>query len=165
MALLSVLGVYNIDHKHTIDEVTTMSTIIVEIPCQREPSVWEAYGDQDIIDIACSRYDFVYESWTHAEALDCWIEEDEIPEELTELLKENEKVIQVGTYEDSEFYSEAAAPTEIDAAKERIAHDMRNCFFFTVEEAKEFASAATLGNDEIDARIAVKKYLSNSVEL
>lgn len=132
-----------------------MTTIIVEIPQQREPRVWEAYSDQDIIDIACSSYNFVYESWTHAEALDCWIEEDEIPEELTELLKSNEKVIQVGTDEYNEFYSEGAAPTEIDAAKETIAHDLRRCLFLTVDEAEEFA----MGNDEIDARIAVKKYL------
>lgn len=159
MALLSLFVVYNISYKHTIREVSIMTTIIVEIPCEREPRVWEAVTDQDIIDIACSSHDYIYESWTYAKALDCWGEEDEIPKELTELLKENEKVIQVGTTEDSEFYSEGAAQTEIEAAKEAIAHDLNNCFFFTVDEAKEFADACMFNNFYVEARIAVKKYL------
>lgn len=136
-----------------------MTTIIVEIPNQPSPTAWVADTDQDIIDIAHSEHGLTYNHWTLAEAIDCWIEEDEIPEELAELLKENEKVIQVGTTEDSEFYSEGTAPTEIEAAKEAIAHNLHNCFFFTVDEAKEFADECRFNNSYIDARIEVKKAL------
>lgn len=134
-----------------------MSTIIVEVPHQSSPIAWVADSDQEIINIAYSKHGLIYESLTLQKAIDCF-GEDDIPEKLSDLLKEHDKVIQVGHSSDSEFYSASDAETEIEAAKEAISHDLYTCRFLTVDEAKEFADSHS-GHQGIKARIAVKKAL------
>lgn len=137
-----------------------MTTIIIEIPHQLPPTAWAANSDQDIISIADSEHGLVYERWTLAKVIDCWGEEDDIPEELAQLLKEHDEVIEIGDSSDIEYCTVKDAGTQIEAAKEAIVHDLSSCQFLTVDEAKEFADSYC-GHQDIKARIAVKKALED----
>ena len=137
-----------------------MSTIIIEIPHQLPPTAWIADSDQEIINIADSEHGLTYERWTLAKAVDCWGEEDDIPKELAQALKEHGEAIEIGDSADIEYYSPKDAQSELEAAKEAIAHDLSSCQFLTVDEAKEFA-ISYCGHQDIKARIAVKKALED----
>ena len=138
-------------------------TIVVQIPHQYPPIVWFADSDKDIIDIAYSKYGLIYERWSFAKAIDCWSEE-EIPERLAELLKDHDEVMEIGNLSDEiEYCIERDAETEMEAAKEAIAHDFSSCEFLTVDEAKEFADSYR-GLKGVAARIAVKKVLADLEE-
>ena len=47
--------------------------------------------------------------------------------------------------------------TELEAAKEAIGHDLSNCYFLTVAEAKEFALTA-----HADVQIALNKFIAEN---
>ena len=130
-----------------------MSIIIIEVPHQRSPSVWFAKNEQHIIQMASEVHDFCYEEWDMENAVDCF--GDEIPDEYNEILKNDKKVIVVGWSGQTECYSLKDADSEIVAAKEAISHDLNNCHFLTVAEAKEFKGHA-------DVEIALNKFIAEN---
>jgi len=130
-----------------------MSIIIVEVPHQRSPSVWFAKNEQHIIQMASEVHDFGYENWNMERAVICF--GDEIPDNLTALLSKHGKAICTGYCQESEFYAPKDAPTEIEAAKEAIGHDLNTCYFLTVTEAKEFKGHA-------DVEIALNKFIKDN---
>ena len=110
-----------------IKKENNMATIIVEIPHRLPPTVWVADSDQDIINVAHSNHGLVYQRWTTADAE---ITEDlEGLEDLDEILKEYGEAIEVGNSSYTEYFSVNDAETEIEAAKEAIAHDFCSCRF------------------------------------
>ena len=132
-----------------------MSITIIEVPHQRSPSVWFAKDEQHIIQMARRVEDFFYEEWDMENAVDCF--GDEIPDEYNEILKNDKKVIVVGWSGQTECYSLKDADSEIDAAKEAIGHDLSQCYFLTVAEAKEFVLTA-----HADVQIALNKFIAEN---
>ena len=130
-----------------------MSIIILEVPHQRKPSVWVARDEQHLIQMASEVHDFCYQEWTMEDAVDCFGEE--IPDEYSEVLKLHRKAIVVGWSGQTECYSPADADSEIDAAKEAIGHDLSQCYFLSISEAKEFKGHA-------DAEIALNKFIEDN---
>ena len=128
--------------------------IIIEVPHQRNPMVWEAKDEQHIIQMASEVHDFFYEEWTTQTAADCF-DEDDIPRGLELILSEHGKAICTGYRQESEFYAPKDAPTEIDAAKEAIGHDLNSCHFLTIAEAKEFKGHA-------DVQIVLNKFIEEN---
>ena len=80
---------------------------------------------------------------------------DEIPDEYNDILKKDKKLMVIGWSGQTECYSLKDADSEIDAAKEAIGHDLSNCHFLSVAEAKEFKGHA-------DAEIALNKYIADN---
>ena len=132
----------------------TMSIIIIEVPHQRSPRVWVAKDEQSIIQMAVKVENFAYEEWTMETAADCF-DKDDIPRDLELILSEHGKAICTGYCQESEFYAPKDAPTEIEAAKEAIGHDLNTCYFLTVTEAKEFKGNA-------DVEIALNKFIEEN---
>jgi hypothetical protein len=132
-----------------------MNTIVIEVPHQRSPSIWVAKDEQHIIQMASEVHDFCYEEWNIENAVDCF--GDEIPDEYNEILKNDKKVIVVGWSGQTECYSLKDADSEIDLAKEAIGHDLSNCYFLTVEEAKEFTLTA-----HADVQIVLNKFIAEN---
>ena len=132
-----------------------MQTIILEIPHQSRPVVWSVNNDQELIEMASNVHDFCYEEWTIENAVDCF--GDEIPDEYNDILKKDKKLMVIGWSGQTECYSLKDADSEIDAAKEAIGHDLSNCYFLTVEEAKEFALTA-----HADVQIALNKFIAEN---
>ena len=132
-----------------------MSIIIVEVPHQRSPSVWVANGEQHIIQMARRVEDFFYEEWTMENTVAVF--GDEIPDEYNDILTKDKKVIVVGWSGQTECYSLKDADSEIDAAKEAIGHDLSQCYFLTVAEAKEFVLTA-----HADVQIALNKFIAEN---
>tara|TARA_R110000787_G_scaffold15089_1_gene46669 strand:- start:81 stop:497 length:417 start_codon:yes stop_codon:yes gene_type:complete len=130
-----------------------MNIIILEVPHQRSPSVWVARDEQHLIEIAQLEHNLVYDKYTMEKAE--YYMADEIPDDLLAILNEHGEAVQVGHSGDSEFFSIAEAGTEIEAAKEAIGHDLSNCHFLSVAEAKEFKGHA-------DAEIALNKYIEDN---
>ncbi len=130
-----------------------MTIIILEVPHQRRPSVWVAEDEQHLIQMASAAHDFCYEEWTMENAIDCF--GDEIPDNFNDVLKSDKKAVVVGWSGQTECYSLADADSEIDAAKEAIAHDLSRCHFLSVGEAKAFKGHA-------DAEIALNKFITNN---
>ena len=105
--------------------------------------------------MASEVHDFCYEEWNIENAVDCF--GDEIPDEYNEILKNDKKVIVVGWSGQTECYSLEDADSEIDLAKEAIGHDLSNCYFLTVAEAKKFALTA-----HADVQIALNKFIAEN---
>jgi Golgi nucleoside diphosphatase len=103
--------------------------------------------------MASAVHDFCYEEWTMENAIDCF--GGEIPDNFNDVLKSDKKAVVVGWSGQTECYSLADADSEIDAAKEAIAHDLSRCHFLSVSEAKEFKGHA-------DAEIALNKFITNN---
>ncbi len=134
------------------------SIIVVEIPHQRPPLVWEALNNEQIIDIAYSQHDLYYAQWTPEDAADCF-DGDDMPGDLGAILKSHGVALEAGYGDHKEFYALADAESELDVAKEAIAHDLARCFFLTMpEEAREFAESYS-GHQAVEARLAVKEKL------
>ena len=68
--------------------------------------------------------------------------DDEIPQDLKMLLDKNEVVMRIGYAGDGQWLTLDDICTELEAAKEAIGHDLSNCYFLTVAEAKEFTLTA-----------------------
>ena len=132
-----------------------MKTIILEIPHQSRPVVWSVNNDQELIEMASNVHDFCYQEWTMQNAIDCF--GDEIPDEYNDILKKDKKVVVVGWSGQTECYSLKNADSEIDAAKEAIGHDLSQCYFLTVPEAKEFVLTA-----HADVQIALNKFIAEN---
>tara|TARA_R110002033_G_scaffold63542_1_gene114593 strand:- start:128 stop:568 length:441 start_codon:yes stop_codon:yes gene_type:complete len=128
-----------------------MSIIILEVPHQRSPRIWVANDEQHLIQMAFEAHDFCYEQWTMDNAVDCF--GDEIPAEYSDILKKDKKVMVIGWSGQTECYPIADADSEIDAAKEAIGHDLSQCYFLTIAEAKSFKGHA-------DAEIALNKFIA-----
>ena len=141
-----------------IEENGMTTTIIVEIPHELPPSAWIAYKDADIIAGAGSN--FIYTHWTFQEAFDCWSEEDEIPEDLLKILKEEGKAVEIGDTTQIEYCSAKNCPSILDAAKEAIAFDLSRCHFLTIEQAKNYKNTCS-GHYSIKAAHAVEKVLKD----
>jgi len=139
-----------------------IKTIIIEIPHQFPPTAWAASSEQQIISIADSRHGLVYERYTLQKALDCWGDDDHIPDELAELLKDHGEAVEIGDTSGTEYCAAEDAGTEIEAAKDAIAHDLSGCHFLTLEEAKEFAHSHR-GHQSVEARIAVQNALEDNL--
>ena len=127
--------------------------IIVEVPHSGQVMVWRALDEADLIQKAFEAHDFCHEEWTMENAVDCF--GDEIPDEYNDILKKDKKVMVIGWSGQTECYSLKDADSEIDAAKEAIGHDLSNCHFLSVAEAKEFKGHA-------DAEIALNKYIEDN---
>ena len=132
-----------------------MSTIIIEVPHQRSPSVWFAKDEQHIIQMARRVEDFFYEEWTMEKTVAVF--GDEIPAEYSDILTKDKTVMVISWSGQTECYRVEDADSEIDAAKEAIGHDLSNCYFLTVAEAKEFALTA-----HADVQIALNKFISEN---
>mgnify|MGYP003678517149 FL=1 len=61
----------------------------------------------------------------------------------------------IGWSGQTECYPVADADSEIVAAKEAIGHDLSNCHFLTIAEAKEFKGHS-------DVQIALNKYIADN---
>tara|TARA_R110000868_G_scaffold240716_1_gene495206 strand:+ start:665 stop:1084 length:420 start_codon:yes stop_codon:yes gene_type:complete len=127
--------------------------IIVEVPHSGRVMVWRALDEADLIQKAFEAHDFCHEEWTMENAVDCF--GDEIPDEYNDILKKDKKVMVIGWSGQTECYSLKDADSEIVAAKEAIGHDLSNCHFLSVAEAKEFKGHA-------DAEIALNKYIADN---
>ena len=113
-----------------------MSIIIIEVPHQRSPSVWFAKDEQHIIQMARRVEDFFYEEWTIENAVAVF--GDEIPTEYSDILKKDKTVMVMSWSGQTQCYRVEDADSEIVAAKEAIGHDLSDCHFLTIAEAKEF---------------------------
>ena len=127
--------------------------IIVEVPHSGRVMVWRAIDEADLIKKASEAHDFCYQEWTMEDAVVCF--GDEIPDEYNDILKKDKKLMVIGWSGQTECYSLKDADSEIDAAKEAIGHDLSNCHFLSVAEAKEFKGHA-------DAEIALNKYIADN---
>ena len=132
-----------------------MSIIIVEVPHQRSPSVWVANGEQHIIQMARNVEDFFYEEWTMENTVAVF--GDEIPTEYSDILKKDKTVMVMSWSGQTQCYRVEDADSEIDAAKEAIGHDLSQCYFLTVAEAKEFVLTA-----HADVQIALNKFIAEN---
>ena len=133
-----------------------MSIIIIEVPHQRSPSVWFAKDEQHIIQMARNVEDFFYEEWTMENTVAVF--GDEIPTEYSDILKKDKTVMVMSWSGQTQCYRVEDADSEIDAAKEAIGHDLSQCHFLSVAEAKEFKSHA-------DVEIALNKYIADNVHI
>ena len=127
--------------------------IVVEVPHSGRVMIWRALDEADLIQKASEAHDFCYEEWTMENAVDCF--GDEIPDEYNDILKKDKQVTVIGWSGQTECYSLKDADSEIDAAKEAIGHDLSQCHFLSVAEAKEFKSHA-------DVEIALNKYIADN---
>lgn len=132
-----------------------MTTIIVEIPHQGKASAWVACNDSAIIDVAEKTHNMIYSEWTKENAADSW-DEGEGPSDLSGLLKEHSRVIELGDHCEVRYEPLCSAPTEIEHAKELIAKDLYTCFFLSIAEAQNFNCS---GHQSIEAKIAVQDAL------
>ena len=132
-----------------------MSIIIIEVPHQRSPSVWFAKDEQHIIQMASEVHDFHYDKWTMEDAINSF--DDEIPQDLKMLLDKNKVVMRIGYAGDGQWLSLDDICTELEAAKEAIGHDLSQCYFLTVAEAKEFVLTA-----HADVQIALNKFIAEN---
>ena len=133
-----------------------MSIIIIEVPHQRSPSVWFAKDEQHIIQMARNVEDFFYEEWTMENTVAVF--GDEIPTEYSDILKKDKKVVVVGWSGQTECYSLKDADSEINAAREAISHDLANCFFLELNEAKEFVESYN-GHQSVELRKAFNDFI------
>jgi len=127
--------------------------IVVEVPHSGRVMIWRALDEADLIQKASEAHDFCYQEWTMENAVDCF--GDEIPDEYNDILKKDKQVTVIGWSGQTECYSLKDADSEIDAAKEAIGHDLSQCHFLSVAEAKEFKSHA-------DVEIALNKYIADN---
>ena len=108
--------------------------IIVEIPHQRRPLVWHVDSDEELIvkadEIATSCT--VHQVWTKEEMQACWADDD-APDDLAAIIEEHGSAVEL--YDG--FYSPVNAPDELEAAKDYIGHDLRACYFLTIQEAND----------------------------
>ena len=108
--------------------------IIVEIPHQRSPLVWHSAGAEeliakaDVLATSCT----VHQVWTKKEMDDCWADDD-APDDLAAIIEEHGSAVELH----DGFYSPVDAPDELDAAQDYIGHDLRACYFLTIEEAND----------------------------
>ena len=68
--------------------------------------------------------------------------------------RDEQHLIQMAS-EVHDFCYPADADSEIDAAKEAIGHDLSQCYFLSISEAKEFKGHA-------DAEIALNKFIEDN---
>ena len=127
--------------------------IVVEVPHSRPVMIWRAIDEADLIQKASEVHDFCYQDWDMENAVDCF--GDEIPDEYNDILKKDKKVMVIGWSGQTECYPVADADSEIVAAKEAIGHDLSNCHFLTIAEAKEFKGHS-------DVQIALNKYIADN---
>ncbi len=127
--------------------------IVVEVPHSRPVMIWRAIDEADLIQKASEVHDFCYQEWDMENAVDCF--GDEIPDEYNDILKKDKKVMVIGWSGQTECYPVADADSEIVAAKEAIGHDLSNCHFLTIAEAKEFKGHS-------DVQIALNKYIADN---
>ena len=127
--------------------------IIVEVPHSGRVMIWRALDEADLIQKASEAHDFCYQEWTMENAVDCF--GDEIPDEYNDILNKDKQVTVIGWSGQTECYSLKDADSEIVAAKEAIGHDLSQCHFLSVAEAKEFKSHA-------DVEIALNKYIADN---
>tara|TARA_B110000114_G_scaffold123418_1_gene129286 strand:+ start:324 stop:743 length:420 start_codon:yes stop_codon:yes gene_type:complete len=127
--------------------------IVVEVPHSGRVMVWSALDEAYIIQMASEAHDFCHEEWTMENAVDCF--GDEIPDEYNDILKKDKKVVVIGWSGQTECYSPADADSEIVAAKEAIGHDLSQCYFLSVAEAKAFKGHA-------DVEIALNKFIADN---
>ena len=127
--------------------------IIVEVPHSGRVMIWRALDEADLIQKASEVHDFCYQEWDMENAVDCF--GDEIPDEYNDILKKDKKVMVIGWSGQTECYPVADADSEIVAAKEAIGHDLSNCHFLTIAEAKEFKGHS-------DVQIALNKYIADN---
>jgi hypothetical protein len=130
--------------------------IIVEVPHSGRVMVWRAINEADLIKKASEAHDFCYQELTMEDAVVCF--GDEIPDEYNDILKKDKKVIVVGWSGQTECYSLKDADTEIDAAKEAISHDLSNCFFLELNEAKDFVKSYS-GHQCVELRKAFDDFI------
>ena len=130
-----------------------MKIIILEVPHQGRPRVWVARDEQYLLEKAQLELNFVYDKTTMERAE--YYMTAGIPDDLLAILNEHGEAMMVGHSGNYEFFSIAEAGTEIEAVKEAIGHDLSNCHFLSVAEAKEFKGHA-------DAEIALNKYIEDN---
>ncbi len=135
-----------------------MKYMIIEIPHQRPPCVWEAENDDRIIEIANAEHDFYYTKWTTEEAVEAF-DADDFPENLKAILDEHGVAMQVGHSGETEWYSVDEVGTEFEEAKEAIAHDLHSCHFMPHGEAQEWADNYSR-HQALEVRKAIRKLLS-----
>ncbi len=135
--------------------------IICEIPPSSSPTAWVADSEDDIISAAYEHRDMIYERWTLSQAIECWGEKEDLPQELAELFEQgHDVVIESGDHNDTFFDNPNDAWPEIEIAVELIKHDLNSCHFLTVDEAKEFILSYG-GHQDIKARVEVKEVLDD----
>jgi len=113
--------------------------IIVEIPHQGRPLVWHAEDKQHLIWKADEvAQDNLYTTWTAQEVANCW-GEDDAPSELVAIIEQHGSAVEAKDPCDYDrgYYPPHAAPSAIEVAKEYIGHDLRACYFLTIEEAND----------------------------
>ena len=146
-----------------------MSFIIVEIPHQRPATAWVAWKEQDIIKAAYEVENMTYQEWTLDSAHDCFGERDDIPEELLEVLDSGGKALEFAYSDgaDAQWLKIEDAPSELEAAKEALFHDLSTGLVLSEEEARIFVSDDNniySGHQHIKAQSAVRKILSDYFE-
>jgi len=143
-----------------------MSFIIVEIPHQRPATAWVAWKEQDIIKAAYDAENMTYNEWNLDSAHHCFGERDNIPNELMEVLDTGSKAIEFAYSDgaDTQWLKVEDAPSELEAAKEALFHDLSAGIVLSEEEARLFVSEENKiynGHQHIKARSAVRKILSD----
>ncbi len=132
-----------------------MTTIILEVPHQTPATAWIAETESDIINIADVSHNMVYIKWNEESVTDCY--GDDLPDDLKEILDRDGVAVEFGDHNGSEFESVDVAPSEIEYAKELIAHDLHTCRFLSLDEAVNFEYN---GHQDVKAVSAVKKALA-----
>jgi hypothetical protein len=130
--------------------------VVIEIPHQRPASAWEAASRQRVIDLAYETEDtFEHRIWSMAEALECFGEREEIPEDLLEILDARGFAGQ----ENETFMSVDKMDSEYDAAVAALGHDLSSIHVIPRNEALEYAESMT-GHKSIEAKVAVRELLN-----
>lgn len=121
----------------------TKTRIIVEIPHRGQCTTWVAFNDQEII----NQSGVHYREWTLDDDLDF-----DVPETLLNILQAEGRAIEVSYGDTVEWYAPDEAPTELEAAKEALFHDLHSGYILRVKEAKAF-------NASMEAKLAIDESL------
>lgn len=143
-----------------------MSFIIVAIPSQGPPTAWFAKKEQDIIAMACVSASMTYQEWDLESALDCFGEREDIPVDLLEILESDRKAIDFSYCDGAnvQYFKIGDAPSELEAAKEALFHDLDAGFVLNEDGARRFVSGNSdlyLGHHYFKAQTVVDKVLSD----
>ena len=112
---------------------------VVEIPHQSRPVVWHADDRLQLIwkadEIA---QDNLHTTWTAEEVKSCW-GDDDAPSELVAIIEQHGSAVEAKDPFDYDqgYYPPHSAPSALEVAKAYIEHDLRACYFLTLEEAND----------------------------
>lgn len=128
---------------------TKKPLIILEVPHSGKPKAWMALGDQDFIN--CSGFhdnpDFEYTELfcdptnpDEVEDVAQFFEDDIIPDDVMEIFKKEQLIIEIYRNGELSIYPPSEAPSEFDIAMEALEDDLRDLRVLTVNEAKHFVA-------------------------